>query len=108
MNSLSSYQETIKKLLENLAPPSDEIESQIITDTEHDHYQLTQVGWKNNRRVYGCVLHLDIKDQKIWIQHNGTELDIAQELVNRGIPKQQIVVGFQSPFKRQFTEFAVA
>lgn len=108
MDSLSSYQETIKKLLENLAPPSDEIESQIITDTEHDHYQLTQVGWKNNRRVYGCVLHLDIKDQKIWIQHNGTELDIAQELVNRGIPKQQIVVGFQSPFKRQFTEFAVA
>lgn len=108
MDSLSSYRETIKKLLENLAPPSDEIESQIITDTEHDHYQLTQVGWKNNRRVYGCVLHLDIKDQKIWIQHNGTELDIAQELVNRGIPKQQIVVGFQSPFKRQFTEFAVA
>lgn len=108
MDSLSSYQNTIKKLLENLAPPSDEIESQIITDTEHDHYQLTQVGWKNNRRVYGCVLHLDIKDQKIWIQHNGTELDIAQELVNRGIPKQQIVVGFQSPFKRQFTEFAVA
>jgi hypothetical protein len=108
MDSLSSYQETIKKLLENLAPPSDEIESQIITDMEHDHYQLTQVGWKNNRRVYGCVLHLDIKDQKIWIQHNGTELDIAQELVKRGIPKQQIVVGFQSPFKRQFTEFAVA
>ncbi len=108
MDSLSSYQDTIKKLLENLAPPSDEIESQIITDTEHDHYQLTQVGWKNNRRVYGCVLHLDIKDQKIWIQHNGTELDIAQELVNRGIPKQQIVIGFQSPFKRQFTEFAVA
>lgn len=108
MDTVNSYRDKIKQLIETLAPPSDEIESQIITDTEHDHYQITQVGWKNNRRVYGCVLHLDIKEQKIWIQHNGTELDIAQELVKLGIPKQQIVVGFQSPFKRQFTEFAVA
>ena len=103
-----NYRDKIKQLLTRIAPPSDGIESQIITDTEHDHYQLTQVGWKNNRRVYGCVLHLDIKNDKVWIQHNGTELDIAQELVKLGIPKQQIVIGFQSPFKRQFTEFALA
>jgi hypothetical protein len=54
------------------------------------------------------VLHLDIKNDKIWIQHNGTELDIAQELVKLGIPKEWIVLGFQSAYKRQFTEFAVA
>jgi hypothetical protein len=108
MDTLNSYRDKVKQLLALIAPSSDEIESQIITDTEHDHYQLTQVGWKNNRRIYGCVLHLDIKEQKIWIQHNGTELDIAQELVKLSIPKQHIVIGFQSPFKRQFTEFAVA
>jgi hypothetical protein len=108
MDTLNCYRDKIKQLLALIAPPSDEIESQIITDTEHDHYQLTQVGWKNSRRIYGCVLHLDIKEQKIWIQHNGTELDIAEELVKLGIPKQHIVIGFQSPFKRQFTEFAVA
>jgi hypothetical protein len=108
MDIVNNYRDKIKQLIETIAPPSDDIESQIITDTEHDHYQITQVGWKNNRRVYGCVLHLDIKNDKVWIQHNGTEWDIAQELVKLGIPKQQIVVGFQSPFKRQFTEFAVA
>ncbi len=49
----------------------------------------------------------DLKDGKIWLQHNGTELGLAHEFVALGVPKQDIVVGFHSPFKRQFTEFAV-
>ncbi|MHC5776258.1 XisI protein [Nostoc sp.] len=70
-------------------------------------YQLVNAGWSNKRRVYGCVLHLDIKNEKIWIQHDGTEGGIANELISRGIPKKDIVLAFHSPFKRQFTEFAV-
>jgi len=108
MDSLENIRTKIKAFIQSIAPPADEVKSQILIDTEHDHYQITQVGWKNNRRVQGCVLHLDIKNDKIWIQHNGTELDIAQELVNMGIPKERIVLGFQSAYKRQFTEFAVA
>lgn len=108
MDTLESTRAKIKTLIQTIAPPADEIESQIITDTEHDHYQITQVGWKNKHRVYGCILHLDIKDNKIWIQHNGTEIDIAQKLVQMGIAKEQIVLGFQSPYKRQYSEFAVA
>jgi len=30
-------------------------------------------------------LHIDIIDQKIWIQQDGTETGIANELVNLGI-----------------------
>ena len=33
--------------------------------------------------------------------------DIADELVEMGVPKDDIVLGFHSPFKRQFTEYAV-
>jgi hypothetical protein len=50
---------------------------------------------------------LDIKDGKIWIQHNGTEFDIAVMLSEMGIPKQNIVNGFHSSYMRQFTDFAV-
>ncbi len=53
-------------------------------------------------------MHLDIKGEKIWIQFNATEVEIAQELVEMGVPKQDIVVGRPSPFMRQFTEFAVS
>jgi XisI protein len=111
MASLTQYSEIVQALLQNYAEFSRgdrEIDTELILDTIRDHYQLVHVGWQNERRVYGCVLHLDIKDGKIWLQHNGTENDIAIELVEMGIPKTDIVVGFHSPFKRQFTEYAVS
>jgi hypothetical protein len=52
-------------------------------------------------------MHLDIKDGKIWLQWNGTEDDIAAELMSMGVAKQDIVLGFHTPYARQFTDFAV-
>ena len=60
------------------------------------------VGWAGHRRVYGCVLHLDIINEKIWIQHNTTEIQIGQELVAIGIPID-IILGFQAPYLRKYT-----
>ena len=48
-----------------------------------------------------------IKNEKIWIQQNTTEVDIALELMFMGVPKQDIVIGFHTPKMRQFTDFAV-
>jgi XisI protein len=105
---LEAYRSAIEQVLTSHQDRDDvAVRSEVIVDREHDHYQLVNVGWQNDRRVYGCVLHLDIVDGKVWIQYNGTEFDIANELVALGVGKQHIVLGFQSPFKRQFTEFAV-
>jgi hypothetical protein len=83
------------------------VEGQLIFDTERDHYQLMNVGWQQGiHRVYGTVIHIDIKDGKLWIQWDGTDDAVAEELVERGIPKSDIVIGFHMPYKRQFTEFA--
>ena len=109
--NVEQYRNYIQNLLKEysqIGSSNDEVESQIIFDTERDHYQLVHVGWRNKRRIYGCVLHLDIKNGKIWIQHNGTERDIAEELVALGVLKSDIVIGFHSPFTRQFTEYAIA
>lgn len=89
-------------------PPEPGVEVQTIFDTEHDHYQIVYAGWQDKRRVYGCVLHLDLKEGKIWIQHDGTESGIAEELVARGIPKEEIVLAFHAPYKRPYTGFAVS
>ena len=50
---------------------------------------------------------IDIKGDKIWIQYDGTEVGVANELIELGIPKKSIVLGFQDPNARKFTEFAV-
>jgi hypothetical protein len=110
MAPVETYRTQVQDLLKQYVeqrPLYDEVETQLVVDTIHDHYQLVNVGWVNKRRVYGCVLHIDIKDDKVWIQHNGTERFVAEDLVALGIPKDRIVLGFHAPFKRQFTEFAV-
>ncbi|MDM8560746.1 element excision factor XisI family protein [Candidatus Parabeggiatoa sp. HSG14] len=47
-----------------------------------------------------------IKNGKIWIQHNWTELGIAKEFITLGVPNDDIVLGFQYPYKRKYTGFA--
>ncbi|MBD1853636.1 XisI protein [Leptolyngbya sp. FACHB-711] len=108
MANLDQYRAFIQTLLTEKANrgSDQEVEAQTLFDQTQDHYQLIYIGWHNKRHVFGPVLHLDIKDNKIWIQWNGTEDDIAAELVALGVPTQDIVLGFQPPFMRQFTDYA--
>ena len=110
MERLAKYREYIQQILTKYAKrfsSDDGVETQTIFDTDRDHYQVIYVGWHNRRRIYGPVLHLDIKDDKIWIQWNGTEDNIADELIEMGVSKQDIVIGFHPPYMRKFTDFAV-
>jgi hypothetical protein len=110
MEKLTHYRQLIQELLTTHSEidfGNPELESELVFDHSRDRYQLVQVGWYDEQRIYGCILHLDIRNNKIWIQHDGTEGGIALELIDRGVPKQDIVLGFHSPFKRQFTDFAV-
>jgi XisI protein len=85
-----------------------DIEVQTVFDREQDHYLLMIVGWEGIRREHGCLVHVDLIDGKFWIQRDGTERGIAQELLDLGVPRDRIVLAFRSPTKRQFTDFAVA
>jgi hypothetical protein len=85
-----------------------DVENQIIFDTQRDRYRLIHVGWEQKKRVHSCSMHLDIKDEKIWIQHNSTDVDLAEELLELGVPKEDIVLGFQPVYLRQYTDYAVS
>lgn len=86
----------------------EDIEFEIVLDTERDRYLLIEVGWQNGYRIYGAFLHLDIINDKIWIQHDGTEDGIAYELEAAGIPKSQIVLASKPISNRKLTEYAVS
>jgi hypothetical protein len=111
MEKLQQYRKLIEQILEEYSqnkPAYGEIEVETIFDRERDRYQIVYLGWKQQKWIHTCALHLDIKQEKIWIQWNGTEKDIAAELVALGVPKDDIVLGFQTPFMRQFTDYAVS
>ncbi|MBW4630536.1 MAG: XisI protein [Iphinoe sp. HA4291-MV1] len=110
MEQLDEYRTKVKQLLTKYIqykPSYGDVEVEQIFDTERDHYQIISVGWNNQKRVYGPIMHLDIKNDKIWIQQNTTEADIASELMEMGVPKQAIVIGFHTPKMRQLSGFAV-
>lgn len=109
MVRLEDYPQYVEEIIRRYGqykPSYGEVDVQTIIDRERQHYQLVHVGWSKNQRIRGCVLHVDVKDNRIWIQHDGTETGIANELVEMGVPRQDIVLAFLAPYKRQFTEFA--
>lgn len=110
MDTIASYRNIIQSLLTAYAAipiANGKIDCYTVFDTEQDHYQVMNVGWDGHRRVYGCVLHLDIKEGKIWIEQNMTEMMVAQELVARGVGKEDIILGFQAPEMREYTGYGV-
>ncbi len=111
MDKLAQYRQFVQKILNDYSdqkPAYGNIEVETIFDKERDHYQIVHVGWEGQNWIHSCIIHIDIKGGKIWLQWNGTEDDIAANLVAAGVPKEDIVLGFQSPFMRQFTEYAVS
>lgn len=113
MEKLKKYEAMILALLEEYARDWNKgdksIRSQVIADKENNHYQLIRIGWKNDQDyIHNCVFHLEIIDEKVWIQENRTDILIAEELVASGIPKQDIVLGLLPPSLRADSEYAAA
>ncbi|MEL7360222.1 MAG: XisI protein [Cyanobacteria bacterium J06560_6] len=106
-----NYRQIIEKILReyvDFLAQDDAIQQELVFDHEHDRYLLVETGWQDKRRIYGPFLHVDIKDNKVWIQHDGTEDGIAYELEAAGIPKDKIVLGYRSIERRKLTEYAVS
>ncbi|MDB9514984.1 XisI protein [Kamptonema animale CS-326] len=109
MGKVEQYRQYVQEVLARFGdhkPAYGDVKVEMIFDTQRDHYQIVHVGWNKKQRVYGVVIHLDIEEEKVWIQWNGTEVDLASELMAMGVAKQDIVLGFHSSFMRKFTEFA--
>ncbi len=77
-------------------------------DSDSDQYAILSEGWDQQRHHHGCLIHIEIRNGKVWIQRDGTEDGVATELVEAGIAKSDIVLGFHEPSVRPHTGFAIA
>ena len=109
MDKLSNYREIVRRIIREYAsykPSHGQIETEAIIDSESDHYEVMHVGWDGVRRVHGSVIHIDIIDEKVWIQYDGTTRPVAEALLEAGIPREDIVLGFHPADVRKYTDFA--
>lgn len=105
--NISNIVETVLKDYADFLGNDNEIQVELIFDRERDRYLLVETGWENGYRIYGTLLHIDIIDHKLWIQHDGTEEGVANELVAAGIPKESIVLAFRPIEERRPIEFVL-
>ena len=93
---LARYRDIIRRELEGYADwvtkPNSPIRCEVVHDPVLDHFELVRFGWDGHRRIHTVMFHLDIIDGKIWIQYDGTDRPIAEELVRAGVPKEDIVL----------------
>jgi XisI protein len=110
MDQLDRYRQIVSRLIQEYAshkPAYGDIRTEAVVDRERDHYEVLQVGWHGGRRVHGSIIHIDIRDGKVWIEHNGTDARLGEELVAAGIPRSDIVLGFHPQELRPLSGFGV-
>lgn len=77
-------------------------------DETHDYYLLARVIWGQYRCWQSVIAFVRLLNGKFWIEEDWTEDGLATDLLKEGISHQEIVLGFQPPEMRPYTEFAPA
>ncbi|HFA49030.1 MAG TPA: XisI protein [Bacteroidetes bacterium] len=112
MDKIIKYRKIVRDFMQEIADMhanQEGVETEFLIDKTERHFQLVNVGFLRRVRVYGTFIHIDLADDgKVWIQQDGSDLVVAQELEDRGIPKEDIVLGFHEPSVRKYTGYAVA
>jgi hypothetical protein len=108
MEKLEKYQKILTKFVEDFAKTpfsiQKNLENQALVDNKNNHYQVVTLGWDKNSFVYSPVLHFDIKENKIWIQQNWTDILLDDELIKRGVDRNDIVLGFLPIYAREYAQ----
>jgi len=80
-----------------------------VFDRGRGHYLLMVAGWGlSGERVHYALVHVAIRADMIWIEHDGTEEGVAADLERAGVSKDRIVLAFHPPDARAHTGYAVA
>ena len=99
MDTITNDREIVKQVILKYAQfrPSDgQIRLDTVFDETQDRYLLMQVGWDNKRRISGDIIYITLHDGKVYLEYDGIEHGIYEDLVNQGIEEERIILAFQS------------
>ncbi|MGF1987120.1 MAG: XisI protein [Nostoc sp. ZfuVER08] len=99
MDTTTSYRQIVKQVIiqyAQLRPSHGDIRLDPIFDETNDRYALMQVGWDRGRRVRGNLIYLRLQNGKIYIEYDGMEHGITQDLTALGVSPGDIVLAFVS------------
>jgi hypothetical protein len=95
MDNTRKYSEILKEVLlyySQFRPSHGNIRVDLIFDEERDHYALVHAGWNQGRRVHAMIFYATLHDGKVYLEHDGINYGISDDLIERGIPEADIVL----------------
>ena len=108
----SHYREIIESILKEYARlfnhQPEGVDVIAVCDEATDTYAIVNVGWDGKERMNVTSVLLRIVNGKIWVEEDRTMYGFVDELLEAGIPHDDIVLAFQPPQMRHHTQFAVA
>ena len=112
MDKLEKFRQIVQKVLLpycGIKYANGDFQNKPVFDRENDSYLIVSQGWeKNGKRHHDCLIDIEIRNGKLWIQCDGSPYGIANELEQEGIAKSEIVLAFHEPEVLKFTEYAIA
>jgi XisI protein len=112
MEKIAKYEVAINEVLKDYQKrfrvTSQNIKNYIVSDDKNHQYQFLSLGWKGDKQIFNVAFHINIMDDKIWIQRDNTETGIANLLTEKGISHKEIVLAYYPQAHRELTDFAVS
>jgi hypothetical protein len=94
MDTVAQQRQIVKQVIEyyaNFQPSHGNIRLDTVFDEAQGRYALMQIGWDRTKRINGNLIYITLRDSKIWIEYDGMEQGITDDLISSGIPEEQIV-----------------
>lgn len=112
MDKTIKYQQAILSLFEEYDKfwgHSGGLQNRIIADTRQNAFALIAFGWQNeDTYTHLLCFHLEIIGGKVWVRENNTEALIVNELVEKGVASEDIILGFLGSEAQIYPHLAAA
>jgi hypothetical protein len=112
MDKISNYKKILQDIFEYQAKkfhyPLPDVGSRAYIGEDKNHFILMDIGWKGKRYIHRILYTVEIINDKIWIHEDNTDTDLIGQLLDKGVPKKDIVLGFVPVYAREIEGFSVS
>lgn len=64
-------------------------------DDERSRYLFLEWNWDPRSDTHSALIHLEVRDETVWVHWDGTEQGVFYDLERAGVPEAQIVLAWQ-------------
>jgi hypothetical protein len=104
MEKLKKYAEIIEEELSRYTSISyanaRELKQHLVINAEKNEFILLETGWIRHIFHHNIVFHFQLRDNRVRLFCNNTDIEIGDRLAEKGIPKSDIVVEFVHELER--------